>query len=251
LNKGTNTYLIGKGSKRLLIDTGEGRPEWLQMLKDTLKSENAVLDTVLVTHWHPDHVGGIEDVLTLDPPPVVRKNQPPAGQPDIEHDQKFIVEGATVRAFHCPGHAKDHMAFILEEEDAIFTGDNVLGHGTAVFEDLPTYLRSLDAMSKQIAGRGYPGHGAVIDVAKVKIREYIDHRALREKEVVEVLARGTEGEGLGSMDLVKIIYQDTPENLHFAAARGVVQILEKLVGEGKVQHNEDSNTWALTERAFL
>lgn len=170
---------------------------------------------------------------------------------DITDGQKFGVDGATVRAFHCPGHTKDHMALILEEEDAIFTGDNVLGHGTAVFEDLPTYLDSLAQMGRQVNGRGYPGHGAVIDDSKAKIMEYIDHRAMREREVIEVLGQGTEGEGLGSMELVKIIYQDVPENLHFAAARGVVQILEKLVGEGKAYHNEEANTWTLNRKAAL
>lgn len=170
---------------------------------------------------------------------------------DIVDGQKFEVEGATLRAFHCPGHTEDHMALILEEEDAMFTGDNVLGHGTAVFEDLPTYLESLGRMEKQVNGRGYPGHGAVIDKCKVKIKEYINHRAMREREVLEVLARGTEGEALGSIDLVRIIYQDVPDNLHFAAARGIVQILEKLAAEGKVYHDEEADTWMLNKQASL
>jgi endoribonuclease LACTB2 len=169
----------------------------------------------------------------------------------IENGQVFQVPGATLRAFHCPGHTQDHMAFVLVEEDALFTGDNVLGHGTAVFEDLPVYLSSLASMAVQTTGRGYPGHGEVLPIAKTRIEEYITHRAQREREVMEVLLRSTEGTGIGSMDLVKIIYQDTPENLHFAASRGVVQILEKLHGEGKVEHNEDDGTWMPTAKAVL
>jgi ribonuclease/clavin/mitogillin len=206
---------------------------------------------VILTHWHPDHIGGVKDALQLTPKPTIFKNKPSEGQTDIENGQKFQVEGATLRAFHCPGHTQDHMALVLEEEDAMFTGDNVLGHGTAVFEDLPAYIQSLSAMSKEISGRGYPGHGAVIEDCKSKINEYIKHRETREKEVVEVLGRGAEGEGLGSMDLVRIIYQDVPENLHFAASRGVVQILDKLVDEGKVYFNEDANTWSLNRKAAL
>jgi ribonuclease/clavin/mitogillin len=210
-----------------------------------------VLEIVLLTHWHPDHVGGVKDIMSFDPKPTVYKNTPGTGQTNITDGQKFKVEGATLRAFYSPGHTEDHMAFILEEEDALFTGDNVLGHGTAVFEDLPTYIDSLERMYKQVGGKGYPGHGATIEDCKAKIREYINHRAMREKEVIEVLGRSPEGTGLGAMELVHIIYKDIPENLHFAALRGVVQILEKLAGEGKVHHNEDTDTWTLNRKAVL
>jgi glyoxylase-like metal-dependent hydrolase (beta-lactamase superfamily II) len=191
-------------------------------------------------------------VVRLSPKPTVYKCQinETEGIEDIKDGQKFEVEGATIRSFHCPGHTQDHMAFILEEEDAMFTGDNVLGHGTAVFEDLSTYLDSLEKMSHQVLGRAYPGHGAVIEDCRAKIIEYIEHRKMREKEVLEVLSRGTEG-GLGPMNLVKIIYQDVPENLHLAAARGVVQILEKLASEGKVHHNGEADKWTLNRKAVL
>ncbi|KAF2433729.1 metallo-beta-lactamase superfamily protein [Tothia fuscella] len=249
--QGTNTYLVGSGPKRVLIDTGEGKPAWISTVQKVLADEKASVESVILTHWHPDHVGGIKDILQLTPKPTIYKNSPSDGQRHIENGQKFEVEGATLRAFHCPGHTTDHMALVLEEEDALFTGDNVLGHGTAVFEDLPIYLKSLAAMGKEVNGKGYPGHGAVIDDCKAKISEYISHRETREKEVIEVLGRGTEGEGLDSMDLVRIIYQDVPENLHFAASRGVVQILEKLAGEGKVHFHDDANTWSLNRKAVL
>jgi ribonuclease/clavin/mitogillin len=253
LEKGTNTYLIGKGPKRVLIDTGEGKPAWIQTVKKVLADEKAQLESVILTHWHPDHIGGVNDILQLTPKPTVYKNTPSKFQTNIENGQRFAVEGATLRAFHCPGHTQDHMALILEEEDSIFTGDNVLGHGTAVFEDLPQYLKSLAAMREAVGekGKGYPGHGAVIEDCRGKITEYINHRETREREVIEVLGRGTEGEGLGSMDLVRIIYQDVPENLHFAASRGVVQILEKLVDEGKVHFHEEAGTWSLERKAVL
>lgn len=252
LEIGTNTYLIGQGSKRILIDTGEGKPEWLKLLKDTLASENATIDKVVVTHWHSDHIGGVKDVISLFPKPIVYKSQihKAEGLEDIKDGQKFEVEGATIRAFHCPGHTNDHMAFVLEEEDAMFTGDNILGHGTAVFEDLSTYLDSLENMSHQVLGRAYPGHGAVVEDCRAKIIEYIEHRKMREKEVLEVLSRCNE-EGLGPMNLVKIIYQDVPENLHLAAARGVAQILKKLASEGKVHHDGEADTWTLNRKAVL
>lgn len=191
-------------------------------------------------------------MVTLLPKPTVYKSQiiEAEGLEDIKDGQKFEVEGATIRSFYCPGHTQDHMAFILEEEDAMFTGDNVLGHGTAVFEDLSIYLDSLETMFHQVLGRGYPGHGAVIEDCRTKIAEYIEHRKMREKEVLEVLSNHAEG-GLEPMSLVKIIYHDVPENLHLAAAGGVVQILKKLTNEGKVHHDVEADTWTLNKMAVL
>jgi glyoxylase-like metal-dependent hydrolase (beta-lactamase superfamily II) len=246
---GTNTYLVGQGPKRILIDTGEGKPAWLNTLKKILSDENASLDQVIVTHWHPDHIGGVKDVKTLSPTPKIYKNQPNDGMSDISDGQKFFVEGSTLRAFHSPGHTTDHMALILEEEDAMFTGDNILGHGTAVFEDLQTYLDSLQRMSTAVSGRGYPGHGDIIEKVRAKAEEYIAHRAQREREVIGVI--GSEENGIALMDMVKVIYKDVPENLHLPASKGVQQILWKLQDEGKLIHNSDNDTWKLQEKAAL
>ncbi|KAK2777644.1 Beta-lactamase-like protein 2 [Onygenales sp. PD_12] len=253
--QGTNTYLIGHGPSRLLIDTGEGRPIWSETLKSVLAEEQATVQTALLTHWHPDHIRGVPDLLTLCPDAKVHKNQPDSpGQLAIEDGQVFKVDGATLRAYHTPGHAKDHTVFVLEEEDAMFTGDNVLGHGTSVFEDLPTYIASLEKMQSCFSGRAYPAHGAVIADGNAKIVEYIQHRQQRENEVLYVLKYGVLGKdgeagGVGSplpgvqgreakawtpMELVKVIYRDVPENLHVPAASGVGQVLKKLEGDGKV-----------------
>ena len=84
---------------------------------------------------------------------------------EIQDGQVFRVgedEAMEIRALHCPGHTRDHMAFVVikggvgeEDEGAIFTGDNVLGHGTAVFEDLAVYLNSLEKMGQSVATAGH------------------------------------------------------------------------------------------------
>lgn len=134
----------------------------------------------------------------------------------------------------------------------MFTGDNVLGHGTAVFEDLTAYMNSLERMGQQFSGRAYPGHGAVIDEGKAKISEYIRHRQERENQVLEVLGRESEeAAGWGSMAMVKIIYRDVPENLHAPAEMGMLQVLEKLKKEGKVVKIEGTDKWNLKREAVL
>jgi glyoxylase-like metal-dependent hydrolase (beta-lactamase superfamily II) len=247
---GTNTYIVGTGRSRLLIDTGEGKPEWMKSIKSVLDKEKISIDRALLTHWHGDHIQGVPDLLEASPKTQVFKKDPHEGWSDISDGQKFETEGATLRAFFSPGHTTDHMAFVLEEEDAMFTGDNVLGQGTAVFEDLSAYMKSLDSMSKAFKGRAYPGHGPVIDDGPAKVLEYIKHRKLREKQVLDVLGQEKEG-GWTSMDIVKVIYKDYPENLYAPAERGILQILEKLLKEGKVVHDEKKGTWSLSGKSSL
>lgn len=232
-------------------------------------SERATVHEIILTHRHHDHVGGIRDLLDICPDAKVYKNDPEGGQIDIQDGRMFRTEGASLRAFHCPGHTSDHMALVLEEEDAMFTGDNVLGHGTAVFEDLPTYLASLDQMQRQFSGRAYPGHGAVVADGRGKIAEYIRHRQQREDEVMQVLKTGrttttttTIGAPAGSSDddgtaaawtpieIVKVIYRDVPENLHEPAERGLLQVLRKLERDGKVGQVSQGQ-WQIQGRAAL
>ena len=247
--QGTNTYLLGTGRRRILIDTGEGRKAWIASIKSTLEQENATVESALITHWHHDHTGGIKDLLNLSPNTRIYKNQPESGQLEIVHGQKFCVDGVSLTASHTPGHTTDHIVFTMEEEDAMFTADNVLGQGTAVFEDMATYLKSLEEMRPLFKGRAYPGHGPVVEDGPAKITEYIAHRRQREEQVVQTLR----SQGLDAhldrlwtaMGLVKVIYKDVPENLHLAARAGVLQILGKLVNEGRVAQHGDK--WELVD----
>lgn len=260
--QGTNTYLLGSGPRRILIDTAEGKPSWIAALKRTLAEENASISAALLTHWHPDHVGGVRDILdlaagaTVGAATDVYKHRPDAGQRDIVDGQQFSVEGATLTAHYTPGHAHDHMVFTLAEEAAMFTGDNVLGQGTAVFEDLSVYLASLDKMSALYSTsrgkRAYPGHGPVIDDGPAKIREYVSHRQEREDQIISTLRETNVLEGKAAwepIELVRVIYKDVPENLHLPAQGGVVQVLQKLKGDGRAY--EEGGKWILQDRPGL
>ena len=242
------------------MDTGEGKPAWIESLKETLKKEDAVISAAIITHWHPDHQGGIKHLLEFSPSTQIYKNRPDEGQCDIEDGQQFQVEGASLRTVHSPGHTQDHMSLLLEEEDAMFTGDNVLGHGTAVFEDLLVYLNSLENMRGKFKGRAYPGHGPVIPDGRQKILEYIRHRQQREDQVVEVLKYSRPGvetssdespHAWTSLEIVKVVYKDVPENLHLPANGGVIQVLRKLEREDKAEQDKKTERWRLKNRAAL
>ncbi|KAI2795183.1 Atrochrysone carboxyl ACP thioesterase [Penicillium oxalicum] len=248
--------------KRILIDSGQGEEAWAKNLQTVLTDEKATVHQALLTHWHGDHVGGVADLKRLCPQVQVFKcalelDGESEEYARIEDGQVFRVEGATLKALFTPGHTEDHMAFVLEEEDAIFTGDNVLGHGTAVFENLKVYLASLHRMRERVGGRGYPGHGAVLESAAVRIQEYIKHRQQREEEVIRVLRYGQLEAPVGVVDseiearpaltplqVVKQIYVGVPESLHLPASHGVSLVLEKLREEGKTVQ-EASGAWRL------
>jgi glyoxylase-like metal-dependent hydrolase (beta-lactamase superfamily II) len=94
-----------------------------------------------------------------------------------------VTQGASLRAMHTPGHATDHCCFLLEEEAALFTGDNVLGVGSAVITELDSYMTSLQRMVDCQPRRLYPGHGPEVEDGPAKLREYQAHRLARIQQV--------------------------------------------------------------------
>ena len=239
---GTNTYLVGTGRRRILLDTGQGRAEYLPVLERALEAAGAEgLQEIVLTHGHPDHVGGLGDVLARFGPLRTSKLVLPGEPPlpgvvtAIGDADRIATEGATLRAIFTPGHAADHLCFALEEEGAIFSGDNVLGIGTTVIPveggDLGLYLASLERLLAERPGRIYPAHGPCVEDGRAKLREYLSHRQQREAQIVAALRPEEEP----VMDIVRRVYTDVPAVLHAAAAHSVTAHLRKLEAEGRAR----------------
>jgi len=240
--QGTNTYLVGTGSSRLLVDSGEGgKEEWREGLQGVLQEEKCRVQKLLLTHWHHDHVGGVREVLEMNDnaTEVLKWPREEAKEPDVleglgviqlKEGEEVGVEGAGLTVMHTPGHTSDHVVLHLKEENAVFTGDCILGEGTAVFESLHHYMKSLEVILALKPLRLYPGHGPVVDDPVPKIEYYIKHRNQREEQVLSELSSVP----CSSMDIVKLVYKDTPVQLHGAANINVNHHLDKLRVEGKV-----------------
>lgn len=198
-----------------------------------------------------DHFGGLTSLLSASPQPIRVHKFPSAPltthgidhmrqfPDDIQvhplHDQQiFQTEGVTLRVLHTPGHTQDHCTFWLEEEQSVFTADCILGHGTAVFEDLSAYLVGLKALLALAPRRLYPGHGEYIEPGVPKIKEYIEHRELRERQIMDFLADQHSTTDYTALDIVEVLYKDYPTSLHLPAAHSVVLHLQKLEKDGMV-----------------
>jgi len=243
--RGTNTYLIGKGKRRFLFDTGDGQqPEYFLNLKKSINFDKLSIQDIILSHWHPDHVGGTTEALrSAEKSCSVYKFPRSDGEEPykpfipLKDGHTFDIEGLTLKAFHTPGHTTDSIILHLEEENAVFSADTILGEGTAVFEDLYQYMQSLEKILALKPSVIYPGHGPVIRDPIEKIEYYISHRNQREQQILEVLNKKS-GQHLSPMDIVKDVYVDTPENLHKAAEVNVSHHLSKLVKEEKVEEED-------------
>lgn len=264
--QGTNTYLIGKGSERVLIDSGEGVQEYTNLMADYVHQLGIEISAVFLTHWHKDHVNGVEPLIQKLGPKInanaIYKHKltgdderyPWKVQP-LTDGQIFKGDGFTLTSYHTPGHAADHTVFWLEEEQVLFSGDNVLGHGTTIFENLKEYLESLKRMLSIIdskvpapgVARTYPAHGHYVADSHKKISEYIQHRNDRENEIVKVLEAHHQVNGdqpVSARGIVEVIYKNYPQNLWPAAEHGVHLHLQKLTAEGRVEAVESK--WKLS-----
>jgi glyoxylase-like metal-dependent hydrolase (beta-lactamase superfamily II) len=248
---GTNTYLVGTGPRPLLLDTGQGLPQYLPLLERAVFETRraAGLQGIVLTHGHADHIGGVAGIRARFGPLTVSKKPWDKLDGDLEVvaiDEGDVVrtEGATLQALWTPGHAWDHLCFYMPEERALFTGDVVLGAGTTVIPpdgDLADYLHSLRRLLTLDVAIIYPAHGPAIHTPREKIESYLAHRALRDQQILDGLRDGAHDIAA----LVRRIYVDVPEFLHAAAAMSVNAHLRKLEREGVVAR--DGEEWELTQ----
>jgi glyoxylase-like metal-dependent hydrolase (beta-lactamase superfamily II) len=248
---GTNTYLVGI-DEVAVIDPGPDDASHIDAIVGASMKER--VRWVLLTHTHPDHFPGTRRLVKATGAEVLAYGKRLDKDFDVPIDRVIdegdVIEGTEfgLDVLHTPGHAPNHLCFLLEEERMLFTGDTVLGGTWSVVSpsrggDMAVYLATLARLEKLRLSRLAPGHGDVIDEPRARIQEYVAHRVERERQITGLLKKGP----ARISDLVATMYggQELPEQLVEAAGWQVHAHLLKLKADGKVAGTSVKSAWKL------
>lgn len=244
---GTGTYIVGRGTVAV-IDPGPDEPEHIDALLAALAGET--VSHILVTHTHIDHSPGAARFKAA----TGAKTYAFGGHP--RHPDGTVVEqggdldfapdeiigegdavtgpGWTLQALHTPGHISNHLCFALPEEQALFSGDHVMGWSTSVISppdgNMADYFASLRKLLPRDDRLYYPTHGPAIPAPLPHVRSFIAHRQAREEQILACVR-----DGLTTVPaMVARMYETVPRHLHPAAARSVQAHLAHMVGDGRL-----------------
>jgi glyoxylase-like metal-dependent hydrolase (beta-lactamase superfamily II) len=250
---GTGTYVVGRGDVAL-IDPGPDLVEHVDALLAALPGER--ITHQLITHTHSDHSPAARLVRertgarTYGFGPHAEGRHERGAKVEAGGDMSFVPDvamrhgdviegdGFSIECVHTPGHCSNHLCFALREQAALFTGDHVMGWSTSVISppdgDMGDYLRSLQLLLERDDRTLLPTHGPAIDSPKSFVREYIEHRKDRERQILDCLSQGIEH----ISEMVPRMYQSTPAILHRAAARSVLAHVLDLLERGAIEGDE-------------
>jgi glyoxylase-like metal-dependent hydrolase (beta-lactamase superfamily II)/8-oxo-dGTP pyrophosphatase MutT (NUDIX family) len=256
---GTNSYLVGGGAANAwaVVDPG---PDIDAHFDALLAAAPGPIRWIFATHTHNDHSPLCTKLAARTGAKVYGriaafpKGQDPGFAPGVvlaDPEARIALDGAdaTLIAIHTPGHASNHICYLLEEEATLFTGDHVMQKATVVINppdgDMAAYVASL----RMLAGRGdaitwlAPGHGFLMPQPQRVFEGVVEHRLKREEKVAAALGE------LGPAPiaaLVARVYDDVHEALHPVAERSLEAHLLKLRAEGRAV--EQAGAWALAVR---
>ena len=237
--QGTNQYVVGKESV-VVIDVALSADSNMDGIIEQAEAMGAKkIEKILLTHIHSDHCGG---ALALRKRcgaklGIHRSRAGYLGGEDFQYDDndRIAFGGGELQVLHTPGHESGHCCFYESGDKVLFSGDNILGYGTAVIRppdgNMTDYLKSLERLLEFNISIVLPGHGPLVGKPEAKIKEYIAHRMLREKQVIGALRQGRNTIG----DITEMIYVDTSPALKRVAEFSVQAHLEKLMREGVVK----------------
>lgn len=240
---GTNTYLLGD-DECLVIDPG---PDEATHIDRIVELASGRVSAILCTHSHTDHSPGAARLKALTGAAVYGLPAPEDEFQDASYapdagftdGQTFSVEDDVLSVVHTPGHASNHVCFLLKSSGLLFTGDHLMSGSTVVIlppdGSMLQYLQSMRRLQTMPAASVAPGHGAVIPDAQAEIDRVIAHRLKREEKLVAALStRAT----VTLDDLLPEVYDDVPVFMHPVARYSLLAHMIKLVEEERVEARE-------------
>lgn len=239
--KGTNQYVVGRNGGVIVIDVALSAETNLDGIIEQAEALGAgTIDKILLTHIHSDHCGG---ALALKRRcgakiGIHRSRAGYLGGEDFQYGDgdRIAYGGGELQVVHTPGHESGHCCFYEPADRVLFSGDHIMGFGTSVIRppdgDMSAYIRSLERLLQLSIGLILPGHGPLIGKPEAKIKEYIEHRLMRERQVIQALKSGRNAIG-AITEMIYII--DVSGPLKHVAEFSVEAHLIKLVRESRVR----------------
>jgi glyoxylase-like metal-dependent hydrolase (beta-lactamase superfamily II) len=247
--KGTGVYIVGNKDVAV-IDPGPDDASHVDALRRALEGRRVT--HILVTHTHSDHSPAAKPLKEwsgartyafgphgsgkLDDGVRVEEGGDMQFAPDVRVKDGEIIRGNgfTFECVFTPGHTSNHMCYALKEENALFTGDHVMGWSTTVVTppdgDMTQYMASVKKLMARSDATLYPTHGAPVTDPKPFLAAYLEHRLDRERQILACIR-----EGLPTIpQMVARMYADVDKRLHPAASRSVLAHLIQLEQEGRV-----------------
>ncbi|HET9259307.1 MAG TPA: MBL fold metallo-hydrolase [Acidimicrobiia bacterium] len=231
---GTNTWVVGdEAGSVAIIDPGPVDGKHAKAILE--KVGNRKVEAVLVTHTHPDHAPLANPLARDLGVPAVGYAPGDSFVPAIRllEGARLDVGDITLQVIHTPGHADDHLCFRVD--NALFTGDHIMGGSSVMVEKMGPYLSSLRKLKGTGLERLHPGHGDDMEHPDQVIDWYIAHRMQRHEQIFEAI-----GNGAGTVpDIVELVYDDVDVSLHPLAATSVTAHVTLLRDEERIALRDD------------